>query len=776
MKKFDVPVGIVACGIGATSVREWLPKGATFPNPPTLTGRVEQLPSGAWASKGAAFDTFVARMRSLGPNGFRAVLWHQGESDANQKDPTRTLPGKLYREYLETLIRESRRAIGWDAPWFVALASYHVPGDEGSEDIRAAQASLWKDGIALEGPDSDALKGDLRERNGQGVHFSGKGLREHASKWVEKIVPWLGHQWTATSTLKAASQLAAPVAGHHEIRLPAMFADHMILQRERAVPVWGWCDGEAKVTVQFAGQTRDAVADKTGKWSVTLDAMKASSEARTMLITAGEARVEIRDVLVGEVWLCAGQSNMAMTVDGKTEWLRIGGIAEAKDVVRDSANPLLRQFQVDWKTGTKPQETCTGKWTVAGPDSTANFTATGYFFARELQQRLKVPVGILSASFGGASVEGWTSREALANESDAEFVDKMNKLTDDYDHHEQLVADYVAAVAKWEAQHERSDPEGSTDDAKWLTADGAKVTLPASFAKLGYADGGVLWSNREIEVPAELGAAWRLDFPTCRAFSAIYLNGTKIFEATPANELAAKPTRPGIGKAASKSGRNTLTIKLHAYAGTSGITGGPFAIVPFNPKFPTIPLAGEWLCKAEKVFPPLSKTAAPMPVAPVKGTLHWMPVPSQFNAMLHPLIPFAMRGAAWYQGESNVGNPRYAKHLKILINDWRQRWGIGDFPFYLCQLPGFGERKTQPADSAWAECREMQTAALELLQGPRMERPGVRFHEGRGWESDHHFQTCRSWTRREAAARNLSPKSPQARAAAQAARAAESRQ
>lgn len=193
----NVPVGIVACGIGATSVREWLPKGATFPNPPTIVSRVEQLADGKWASKGVAFELFVTRMKALGPGGFRAVLWHQGESDANQKDPTRTLPGKLYREHLEQLIRESRRAIGWDAPWFVAQASYHVPGDEGSDDIRAAQASLWKDGIALEGPDSDALKGDLRERNGQGVHFSGKGLREHGAKWAEKVVPWLDRQWTA---------------------------------------------------------------------------------------------------------------------------------------------------------------------------------------------------------------------------------------------------------------------------------------------------------------------------------------------------------------------------------------------------------------------------------------------------------------------------------------------------------------------------------------------------------------------------------------------------
>jgi hypothetical protein len=190
-QRLGVPVGFIACGIGATSVREWLPKGVKFPNPPTLTGRVQQLSGGEWESKGEAFDLLVGRLKPLGPRGFRAVLWHQGESDANQQDPTRTLPGRLYREYLEKLILESRRTLGWDAPWFVAQVSYHVAGDEASPDIRAAQASFWKDGVAIEGPDTDALKGELRENHGQGVHFSGPGLRAHAACWVAKVAPWL---------------------------------------------------------------------------------------------------------------------------------------------------------------------------------------------------------------------------------------------------------------------------------------------------------------------------------------------------------------------------------------------------------------------------------------------------------------------------------------------------------------------------------------------------------------------------------------------------------
>lgn len=190
-ERFKVPVGFAACGMGATSVREWLPKGAAFPNPPTLVDRVTQLPGGQWESQGQLFEMLCTRLKQLGPRGFRAVLWHQGESDANQTDPARTLPGNLYRRYLEQLIRDSRRELGWQAPWFVAQASYHVPGDEASPDIRAAQQSLWTDGIANEGPDTDRLKSEYRDENGQGVHFNGKGLREHAARWAEKVAPWI---------------------------------------------------------------------------------------------------------------------------------------------------------------------------------------------------------------------------------------------------------------------------------------------------------------------------------------------------------------------------------------------------------------------------------------------------------------------------------------------------------------------------------------------------------------------------------------------------------
>jgi hypothetical protein len=192
--QFGVPIGFIATGVGATSVREWLPAGVPFAQPPTLTGNVTQSPDGTWTSRGTLFSQLVTRLQSQGPRGIRAVLWHQGESDANQPDPVHTLPGDDYRRLLTLLIRESQKAAGWEIPWFVAQASYHTPDDPGSPDLRAAQKALWDAGVALAGPDTDSLTGPLREAGGRGVHFSAAGLRAHARLWTARIAPWLESQ------------------------------------------------------------------------------------------------------------------------------------------------------------------------------------------------------------------------------------------------------------------------------------------------------------------------------------------------------------------------------------------------------------------------------------------------------------------------------------------------------------------------------------------------------------------------------------------------------
>ncbi len=204
-ERLRVPIGFAVTGAGATSVLQWQPRGSTIGIRPTAYGFVREMGTNAWQCDGVLFEHLARRIATLGPRGFRAVLWHQGESDANQPHPVpRRISGPEYTAALETLIQGQRTLAGWRMPWFVARVSYHVPDDPGSGVIRDAQAEIWRRGIALEGPDTDALQGDFREANGRGVHFSAKGLRAHGRLWAEKIGAWLD-RWRSGKVEKLKS-------------------------------------------------------------------------------------------------------------------------------------------------------------------------------------------------------------------------------------------------------------------------------------------------------------------------------------------------------------------------------------------------------------------------------------------------------------------------------------------------------------------------------------------------------------------------------------------
>jgi sialate O-acetylesterase len=423
--EFNVPVAFVACGVGATSVREWLPQGVRFPNPPTIVGNVLSVSGSAYESNGSIYQRFTDRIRPLGKNGFRAVLWHQGESDANQTDPSRTLRGQQYRLGLETLIRSSRQAVGWQAPWFVAQASYHVPGDEFSPEIRLAQRQVWESGTALEGPDTDSLNGPLRERNGAGVHFSVEGLKQHAARWHQKLGPWL-------KTQLAAEQ---PQPTPKKLTINGLFSDRAVLQHGRDIPVWGTAEPGANVSVSLepdSAETKTARADKAGNWGVTLSPRKPSETPHRLTIKSGGDTVTLRDLVIGEVWLASGQSNMHWTLqerhnvehakaetDGANDSLqRQFTIAKAGSGVRgwvfgDSTGPL-------GENGPTPSQAVSGGWHTATrgdllTGATDGDSAVGYFFAKELRKELGIPVGILNASVGGTPIEQWSERGGLYN-------------------------------------------------------------------------------------------------------------------------------------------------------------------------------------------------------------------------------------------------------------------------------------------------------------------------------------------------------------------------
>jgi hypothetical protein len=190
-ERFKVPIGLVACGVGSTSVREWLPKGEAMAAPPTTGAHTYAIGSNSWASTGELFDKLVFASRQAGK--FRAVLWHQGESD-NHQPTDREISPERYTQYLRRLIDASRAQLGWEVPWFVALASYHTPEDPGSAELRAAQKSVVAGGIALEGPNTDRLGPDFREAKGRGVHFNARGLQKHGLLWADAVTPWLERQ------------------------------------------------------------------------------------------------------------------------------------------------------------------------------------------------------------------------------------------------------------------------------------------------------------------------------------------------------------------------------------------------------------------------------------------------------------------------------------------------------------------------------------------------------------------------------------------------------
>ncbi len=189
--RYKVPIGIAACAIGATSVRQWLPNGATMTNQPTTGACVTEVRPGVWASNGQAFDSLLKRVAHFGTNGVRAILWHQGESDAGQAragyPADRQISGDQYRRFMEQLIRATRERAGWKIPWCVAQATYHSEQDPADAEFRAAQRGLWTAGLALEGPDTDALREPFRA----GVHFNGTGQKEHGRRWAEKVGAYL---------------------------------------------------------------------------------------------------------------------------------------------------------------------------------------------------------------------------------------------------------------------------------------------------------------------------------------------------------------------------------------------------------------------------------------------------------------------------------------------------------------------------------------------------------------------------------------------------------
>lgn len=475
-------------------------------------------------------------------------------------------------------------------------------------------------------------------------------------------------------------------------RLPKIFGDNMVLQRDHSIPVWGWADSKEKITVQFNTQTKTVTADKNGKWRVDLASEKSGGPYQ--LVVKGKNTITFSNVLVGDVWVCSGQSNMEFSLQNS--------LGADKEI--PTANyPEIRQFEVPKTIASVPKEDVTGgDWKLCSAATAGNFTAVGYYFAKEIHAALNIPIGLIHTSWGGTHVETWTSRQAF-EESD-EFKTMIAAMP-------QLNLDSISKIRSAETTKRIQTLQGSfpimpTEIATWkenILNDGEwpKIKVPELWEQQSPGDlDGVVWYRKTINIPAaDAGKEAVLELAMIDDADTTYVNGVKAGSTNGYNSKRRYVIAAGV----LKEGKNTIAVRVLDTGGGGGIYGQPDD-VKITIGDHAIPLAGEWLFKVA------SLSAASTSIGPNS-------YPTLLsNAMLNPLIPFAIKGALWYQGESNAGRAyQYRKAFPLMITDWRRHWGQGDFPFYFVQLAAFNsDNGDSKKGSTWAELREAQTMTLSL--------------------------------------------------------------
>lgn len=507
----------------------------------------------------------------------------------------------------------------------------------------------------------------------------------------------------ATPHLAGADSAPAKPGGF----VSSLFNDHMVIQRGRRIPVWGWTTPKAQIAVSLAGNAGEAVAGADGKWMAWLPPLPAGGP-HTLQITGPEQRT-VKDVLVGDVWICSGQSNMAWTVASSNN---------AKTEIEAGNFPQLRQLAIDRKIAVVPMESTSSSWTVASPATVGRWTAVGYFFGRELLRTQNVPIGLINSSWGGTRVEAWTSREVLAalpgTETDLAALDQLVNTPDLASRRDESQRAWDEAKARLlaleqDAGHQQRLAAPDFDDRAW-----AEIKAPATWDSQGHSGvKGEAWYRKEIEVPQSwAGKDLELSPGAADEIETSFFNGVKVGSTgslTPPDSSAWNKQRTyAIPAALVKPGRSVIAIRVVNLVGEGGLrSNGDPAFMFLRPAGSSeakerISLAGSWR------FDFAVRMVEPLGTNPNLAS-------GLFNGMINPLIPFPITGVIWYQGESNAGNAfAYRERFPAMINDWRGRWGGGDFPFLWVQLANFRDPMMRPTADNWAVVRESQDLALGL--------------------------------------------------------------
>ncbi len=485
------------------------------------------------------------------------------------------------------------------------------------------------------------------------------------------------------------------------VSLPALLSDHALLQRSERTRIWGRAEPGEQVRVTLGSATASATAAPDGRWQLELD-LRSAPALPLELIAEGSNRVVSADVAVGEIWVCSGQSNMEWTMQGTDDLA-----AE----IRRPVNPGLRQFVVKRGGPRTPSENCDGRWVVAAPDTIRDFTGVGYYFGREVQQKTNAAVGLLNASAAGTPIEPWISSAGIEKTPALKAGDQRIQA---YEIEYQLrFKHYREVFESWCQTHGRGDTAGPRDLGRLEAGKWTAFTPPGRLVKVGLPDSGVVWLRKTITVPPPvlmgLDRGFLLTLGRLNEFDEVYWNGIKVGESNYRTAGANGAKRYRVPDELVHPGeRATITLRLYAPAGGAGFEPSPLIF-----SAGAAPLAGEWSAQSERRFEPLSEIArASYPRQPDSPG---SPASRLFNGVINPLMRTTIRGVIWYQGESNVSRAfQYRETFAVLINDWREQWGQGPFPFYFCQLANYGLKGSAPTESGWAELRESQSATLAL--------------------------------------------------------------
>jgi sialate O-acetylesterase len=506
--------------------------------------------------------------------------------------------------------------------------------------------------------------------------------------------------------------LLAAGSARADVALNGIFSDHMVLQRDMPLPFWGTANPGEKVSVTVAGQEAETTAGADGKWKVSLAPLKAGGPFT--IEVAGTNKITLNDVLVGDVWLCSGQSNMAFSMS----WIK-NAPAYADDL--KTANfPEIRQGSVPRVPSVHPIDTTAVKWAVCTPETVGDFTAAGFYFARNIHKELNVPIGLILSAWGGTSAESWTSIDAL--DTVPAFKQRAEDQLKNLAGLPEQIKNFPGLLHAWQQKYGRVDTGNEGEAKGWAQPDAdtsgwQPAKLNATWKEDGVPNGGIIWLRKSFDIPPGVaGKGFRLDLGQVEEqYTTAYFNGQLLGESgSKAPEFYSGYAGYSVPGDLVKPGKNVLAIRFVSDQGDKhGTSRKPDALGLFP--LGISGLDDDCLIKVEKEFPPLTPAAlAELPPCPKGDAPHTSS--TLFGGMIHPIIPVAIKGCIWYQGEQDGSRGHaYRTLLPLMINDWRGRWGQGDFPFLVQQLPNWGAVSKDPQESGWASLREAQSLTARNL-------------------------------------------------------------